>query len=101
MNKKLLRKKKKKLRDRLNQKVIGFHVYRSDNEDLPFSFWSRITDEPIPEGDFDDPTAEIGRRYFYKLTQVFENGVESKPMTPQSNGPGKLNSRVNPNDCRL
>ena len=85
MNKKLLKKKKKALRAKLNRKVVGYHVYRSDNENLPFDFWARMTDEPIPEGDFDDPTAEVGQNYFYKLTQVFENGEESKPITPKSN----------------
>ncbi len=84
MNKKLLKKKRKKLRQKLNRKVIGYHVYRSENENLPFAFWARITDEPIPEGDFNDPAASLGKRYFYKLTQVFENGEESKPFTPQS-----------------
>ncbi|MEZ5344100.1 MAG: hypothetical protein R2681_00965 [Pyrinomonadaceae bacterium] len=84
MNKKLLKKKKKALREKLNRKVIGFHVYRSDSETLPFSAWARVTDEPIPDGDFNDPAAGIGKRYFYKLTQVFENGEESAPITPKS-----------------
>lgn len=84
MNKKLLKKKKKALREKLNRKVIGYHVYRSENENLPFVFWARMTDEPIPEGNFDDPAAEVGKRYFYKLTQVYEDGEESNPTTPQS-----------------
>lgn len=84
MNKKLLKKRKKALRAKLNRKVIGYHVYRSENENLPFMFWSRLTDEPVPEGEFDDHAAELGKRYFYKLTQVFEDGEESKPITPQS-----------------
>ncbi len=85
MNKKLLKKKKKALREKLNRKVIGFHVYRSDNEKLPFVFWARMTDEPISEGSFDDPAAELGKQYFYKMTQVFEDGEESDPITPQTN----------------
>ena len=85
MNKKLLKKKKQKLRQKLDKKVIGYHVYRSVNENLPFIFWERLTDEPIPEGNFNDPAAEIGTQYFYKLTQVFENGNESQPITPESN----------------
>lgn len=84
MNKKLLRKKKKKLLQKLDRKVIGYHVYRSENENLPFVFWARMTDEPIPEGDFDDPAAKLGKRYFYKLTQVYEDGEESNPIMPQS-----------------
>ncbi len=85
MNKKLLKKKRQKLKNKVNKKVVGYHVYRSENENLPFVFWARLTDEPIPEGDFSDPAAEIGKRYFYKLTQVFENGDESQPITPNSN----------------
>lgn len=84
MNKKLLKKKKKKLRERLNRKVVGYHVYRSDNESLPFALWARLTDEPIPEGDFDDPTAPVGKRFHYKLTQVYEDGTESAPITPRT-----------------
>ncbi len=81
MNKKLLKKRKQMLRQKLDRTVIGYHVYRSDNENLPFVFWARLTDEPIPEGSFNDPAAALGKRYFYKLTQVFENGDESKPIS--------------------
>jgi fibronectin type 3 domain-containing protein len=81
MNKKLLKKKRKKLREKLNRRVVGYHLYRSDNENLPFMFWARLTDEPIPEGSFNDPAAEHGKRYYYKLTEVYENGEESKPKT--------------------
>lgn len=84
MNKKLLRKQKKKLLQKLDRKVIGYHVYRSENEKLPFVFWARLTDEPIPDGSFDDPAAAVGKRYFYKLTQVYEDGEESNPITPKS-----------------
>lgn len=84
MNKKLLKKKKKALRAKLNKRVVGYHVYRSEDESLPFVLWARLTDEPIPNGDFDDPAAAVGKRYFYKLTQVFEDGEESGPITPKS-----------------
>jgi fibronectin type 3 domain-containing protein len=75
---------KQKLLNRIDRKIIGYHVYRSTDENLPFAFWARMTDEPIPEGSFNDPAAEIGKRYFYKLTQVFENGDESNPITPKT-----------------
>ncbi|MEZ5426535.1 MAG: hypothetical protein R2747_09740 [Pyrinomonadaceae bacterium] len=84
MNKKLLKKKRKKLLQKLDRKVIGYHIYRSENENLPFPFWARLTDEPVPEGDFNDPMAAVGKRYFYKLTQVFEDGRESAPITPKT-----------------
>jgi hypothetical protein len=80
MNKSL----RKKLKQNLSAKVVGYHVYRSEIETLPFMFWARMTDEPIPESTFSDSAAEIGKRYFYKLTQVFSNGKESKPITPKS-----------------
>lgn len=82
MNKKLLKQKKKQLREKVNKQPVGYHVYRSVNENLPFVFWERLTDEPIAEGSFNDPTAAIGERYFYKLTQVYADGSESAPITP-------------------
>ena len=84
MNKKKLKEKRKLLQQKANRQPIGFHVYRSVNENLPFMFWERLTDEPIAEGDFSDPTAEIGMRYFYKMTQVDANGDESAPITPKT-----------------
>ena len=84
MNKKKIRNKKKNLLQRIDKKYIGFHVYRSINENLPFIFWERLTDEPIKEGNFNDPAAAVGERYFYKLTQVDANGNESVPITPKS-----------------
>ena len=83
MKKKHKLRRKKKLLNRLERKIAGFHVYRSVNEHLPFAFWERITDEPIPEGDFNDQAAGLGERYFYKLTQVDEDGRESAPITPK------------------
>lgn len=84
MNKKKLRNKfKKKLLQKVEKKYIGFHVYRSVSENLPFVFWERLTDEPIADGNFNDPAAAVGERYFYKLTQVEANGNESAPFAPQ------------------
>jgi len=85
MKKRLKDKLKKKLIQRIDKKYIGFHVYRSINENLPFIFWERLTDEPIAEGNFHDPAAEVGERYFYKLTQVDAEGNESAPITPKTN----------------
>ena len=84
MNKHKLKQKRKLLRERIDKKYVGFHVYRSVNENLPFIFWERLTDEPIKEGNFNDQAAEIGQRYFYKLTQVDASGNESAPITPKS-----------------
>lgn len=84
MNKKKIKQKRKLLREKAGKNYIGFHVYRSINENLPFVFWERLTDEVIRDGNFNDPTAEIGERYFYKLTQVDAEGNESEPFTPQT-----------------
>ncbi len=84
MNKKQKQKLRQKLGKTLERTVIGYHVYRSEKEDLPFMFWARMTDEPIPESTFSDSAAELGKRYFYKLTQVFSDGKESNPITPES-----------------
>ena len=77
-------KQKRKLLQQANKKYIGFHVYRSVNENLPFIFWERLTDEPIADGNFNDPAAAAGVLYFYKLTQVEANGNESAPFSPQT-----------------
>ena len=69
----------------MGNSYVGFHVYRSLSENLPFIFWERITDKPIKEGNFTDPTAALGERYYYKLTQVDRFGNESQPITPKSN----------------
>ena len=84
MKKKHKHKLKKKLLQRIDRNYIGFHVYRSVNENLPFVFWERLTDEPIKDGNFNDQAAAVGERYFYKLTQIDAEGNESAPITPKS-----------------
>ncbi len=84
MNKHKLKQKQKLLREEVDKKYVGFHVYRSVNENLPFVFWERLTDAPVQDGNFNDPTAEIGQRYYYKLTQVDGDGNESAPVTPKT-----------------
>ena len=76
--------KKRNLTAAQGNKYIGFHVYRSLSENLPFIFWERITEKPVKEGNFTDPTAALGERYYYKLTQVDQFGNETAPITPKS-----------------
>lgn len=83
MKKRLKDKLKRNLVQRIERKFVGFHVYRSTNEHLPFALWERLTDNPIPDGQFDDPAAGLGIRYFYRLTRVDENGRESAPLAPK------------------
>jgi len=84
MKKKSRNKLKQKVLQRIDKQYIGFHVYRSTDENLPFVFWARLTDEPIKDGNFNDPAAELGKRYYYKLTQVNAEGRESAPVTPKT-----------------
>jgi len=84
MNKHKNRLKRKLLQKRVDKKYVGFHVYRSVNENLPFIFWERLTDEPIQDGNFNDQAAELGERYYYRLTQVDADGNETAPVTPKT-----------------
>lgn len=84
MKKKLKNKLKRNLLQKIDKRYIGFHVYRSVNESLPFVFWERLTDAPVTDGNFNDTAAAVGERYFYKMTQVDAEGNESKPFSPQT-----------------
>ncbi|MBA4122351.1 MAG: hypothetical protein H0X72_07805 [Acidobacteria bacterium] len=75
---------KRKLLQKIDKKYVGFHVYRSVNENLPFIFWERLTDEPIQDGNFNDQAAELGERYYYRLTQVDADGNETAPVMPKT-----------------
>lgn len=78
------KKNKKQSPFQLNfKKVIGYHLYRSEDENLPFDEWTRITEQPIKDGNFND-TAETGKRFFYKLTEVDSRGGEGAPYTPKA-----------------
>lgn len=63
-------------------KMIGYHVYRSEDENAPFEQWTRLTEKPIKDGNFNDQ-AEQGKRFFYKLTEVDSRGNESAPYMPK------------------
>ncbi|MDQ3373460.1 MAG: hypothetical protein M3521_06195 [Acidobacteriota bacterium] len=84
MNKHKNRLKRKFLREKVDKKYVGFHVYRSVNENLPFVLWERLTDAPVQDGNFNDQASDLGQRYYYKLTQVDADGNESLPVTPKS-----------------
>ncbi len=84
MNKHKNRLKRKLLQKKIDKKYVGFHVYRSVNENLPFIFWERLTDAPVQDGNFNDQAADLGERYYYRLTRVDASGNESAPFTPQT-----------------
>ena len=78
------RKNKKQSPFQLNfKKIVGYHVYRSADANAPFDEWTRLTDQPIKDGNFEE-RADPGKRYFYQLTEVDSRGGESKPYTPPS-----------------
>jgi fibronectin type 3 domain-containing protein len=78
------RKNKKQSPFQLNfKKVIGYHIYRSEDENLPFEQWTRLTDKPVKDGNYND-TAGTGKRYFYRLTEVDSRGTESAPFVPKT-----------------
>lgn len=83
MKQRLKNKLKKKLLRKVDRQWIGFHVYRSTNEQLPFALWERITDAPIADGRFDDQAAGVGQRCYYRLTRVDASGRESAPFAPE------------------
>lgn len=66
------------------RKKRGFHVYRSDNPNLPFFLWKRITREPITTGNFSDHYGQDDedKTYYYKITDVDIYGKESEPFDP-------------------
>lgn len=90
-------KQRRKLLQKADKKYLGFHVYRSVNENLPFIFWERLTDEPIRDGNFNDAAAEIGTRYFYKMTQVDAEGNESEPVKPKTTFTDHAGNQFNQN----
>lgn len=78
------KKNKKQSPFQLNfKKTVGYHIYRSEDENAPFDEWTRLTDKPVRDGNFND-TAETGKRFFYKLTEIDSRGGESAPYTPHS-----------------
>lgn len=66
-----------------HRKIVGYHLYRSEDENAPFEEWTRLTDAPVKDGNFND-RAETGKRYFYKLTEVDSRGKEGEPYTPKT-----------------
>ncbi len=81
-----IKKKKNKKQNpfQLNfKKTVGYHIYRSEDENAPFAEWTRLTEKPVKDGNFND-SAETGKRFFYKLTEVDQRGNESAPYTPKT-----------------
>jgi hypothetical protein len=67
--------------------VIGYHVYRSDNPNLPKVQRTRLTPEPIPTTKFTDRPPQIGKAYHYYFTTVNRAGIESRPSAVATGAP--------------
>jgi hypothetical protein len=76
MNKHKIKQKRKLLREKVDKKYIGFHVYRSVNENLP-SVFGAINGRADQDGNFNDPTAEIGQRYYYNSRRLTPTAMKA------------------------
>jgi hypothetical protein len=70
----------------------GYSLYRSDAQDTGFEL---VNIYPIESTDFEDTQVENGKTYYYYITSVDDNGVEStasetKSATPEGDGDGGL-----------
>lgn len=59
--------------------VIGYHIYRSIDPQLPKGDWQRLTDKPLTENLYRDEKVETGKTYFYYITAVDRSGNVSIP----------------------
>jgi fibronectin type 3 domain-containing protein len=54
--------------------VVGYRVYRSDDNARPKSDWMLLTPEALKTNTFQDTNVEPGKTYFYYLTAVDSYG---------------------------
>ncbi|HKK21066.1 MAG TPA: hypothetical protein VJ983_06300, partial [candidate division Zixibacteria bacterium] len=59
------------------ENVVGYNIYRSTDAD---SNYTRLNDAPLPLGNgyYEDATANLSDRYFYRVTAIGKNGRESE-----------------------
>ena len=50
--------------------VIGYHIYRSTDPDLPKEQWTKLNRELLERTTFQDDEVQSGAKYFYYLTAV-------------------------------
>ena len=79
-------KKTKKLKRKLRGVEIQYkknppvHVYRSEDENAPFSEWERVTKKPYHGDSYHDRDAEENQKFYYYLfTEVDCYGNEGEP----------------------
>ncbi|UCE06965.1 MAG: T9SS type A sorting domain-containing protein, partial [bacterium] len=59
-----------------NLEFIGYHIYRKDSEQQSYT---RLSEFPILDSTYIDPTTETGYHYFYYVTGIDSSGWESPP----------------------
>jgi fibronectin type 3 domain-containing protein len=59
--------------------VVGYHVFRSTDPNLPKDQWRRLTRSPVDRTTFNDDAVEPGVRYYYYVTAIDAAGNTSRP----------------------
>lgn len=59
--------------------ILGYRVFRSTAETLPFDKWQKLTDEILTRTTYRDDKVEAGRKYFYYVVAVDSAGNVSPP----------------------
>jgi hypothetical protein len=57
--------------------VIGYNIYRTEDEDAAPEKWVRLNPELHRTASFRDERAQVGKKYFYQITAVDAYGNES------------------------
>ncbi len=59
--------------------VIGYKVFRSEDDSIPKADWKLLTPKPFDTNTFQDTVVEKGKTYFYYVTAVDTFKNESQP----------------------
>lgn len=59
--------------------VAGYNIFRSTDQNLPLSDWTKLNDQLLTRTTFQDEMVEAGRRYYYYVQAVDTSGNISPP----------------------
>lgn len=59
--------------------VVGYKIFRSEDETLPKADWQLLTPKPQDANTFQDTIVETGKTYYYYVTAVDKYSNESPP----------------------
>lgn len=59
--------------------VVGYNVYRSEDESLPKEGWTKLNKSPLDRTTFQDDAVQSGRKYCYYVTATDAAGNVSQP----------------------